>query len=71
VPIFVSGRFSNKGPKFTRISLPVKVILWVAVTFQFQSLLLASWAMGEWNVVVGNVVEEVDFVFVQKDTSTN
>jgi hypothetical protein len=41
------------------------------VTLQVQSGLLASWAVGEWNVVVGNVVEEMDFVLVKEKTSSN
>jgi len=68
----VSGVWERrKVGRLTRVSLPVEVILWIAVTLQFQSLLLAGWAMGKWNVVVGDVLEEVDFIFVQEKTGSN
>jgi hypothetical protein len=41
------------------------------VAFQVQPCLLACWAVGEWDVVVGYFVEEVDFVFVQEETGGN
>jgi hypothetical protein len=41
------------------------------VTLQVQSLLLAGRAVGEWNVVVGDVFEEMDFIFVQEKTGSN
>jgi len=63
------GRIGNLS--LTRISLPIKVVLGVAMTLQIQSCLLASWTMGEGNVVVCNIVEEVDFVFLQKKTCSN
>jgi hypothetical protein len=55
----------------TRISLPIEVVLRVAVTLQIKSGLLASWAMSEWNVVVGNIVEEMNFFLLQHKTSSN
>lgn len=39
------------------------------MTAQVQSRLLASRAVSERNVVVGNVVEEVDLLLVKQDTS--
>ncbi len=41
------------------------------MTLQVQSGLLTGWAVGEWNVVVGNVVKEMDFIFVQEETGSN
>ena len=49
----------------TRISLPIKVVFGIAVALQFQSRLLSGWAMGEWYVVVRDIVEEVDFFLLQ------
>jgi hypothetical protein len=68
----VSGVLEKrKVGRLTRVSFPVKVILWIAVTLQFQPLLVAGWAMGKWNVIVGDVLEEVDFIFVQEKTGSN
>jgi hypothetical protein len=53
----------------TGISLPVKVLLRVAVTFQFQPQLLPSRAMRKWDVVVRNIIKEVDLLFFEKETS--
>lgn len=41
------------------------------MTLQIQSCLFASGAMREWYVIVRNIVEEVDFFLVQKDSSSN
>ena len=49
----------------TAVAVPVKVILGVTVALVFQAVLLAGRAMGEGDVVVGNVVEEVDFVLLE------
>lgn len=47
--------------ELTRVTLPVKVVLGVAVAVTFESDLLSSWAVRERNVVISNVVEEVNF----------
>lgn len=57
--------------RLTRVALPVKVFRGIAVAFQVKSCLFASWAVGEWNVVVGDFVEEVDFFLLQKKTRSN
>jgi hypothetical protein len=68
----VSSQFREKQVGFlTRIPLPIKVVLWIAVTFQFQSLLLCGWAVGEWYVIIRDVVKELDFIFVQQETGSN
>jgi hypothetical protein len=69
--VFISGELEVKAKALTRVSLPVKIVLRIAVTLQVQSRLLAGRAVGEWNVIVGNIVEEMDFVFVQEETGSN
>jgi len=54
--------FEYPSVPLTGISLPIKVILWIAVTLQVQSGLLSSWAMSEWYMVVGDVVEEMNLL---------
>src|SRR5690242_2732190 len=49
----------------TAIAVPVKVVLGVAMTLVVQAILLAGGAVGEGYVVVGDVVEEVDLVFLE------
>lgn len=39
------------------------------MALEFQPLLLASWAVGEGNVVVSNVVEEVKLILVEHQAS--
>jgi len=41
------------------------------MTLQVQSRLLTSGAVGEWNVVVGNIVEEMDFVLVKEEAGSD
>lgn len=57
--------------RLTRVALPVKVLRGIAMAFQVKSCLLASWAVGEWDVVVGDFIEEVDFFLLQKKTRSN
>jgi hypothetical protein len=52
-------------PAETGVSVPVKVILRVAMTFVRQAIVLARWAMCERYVVVGDVVEKVYLLFLQ------
>lgn len=54
-----------------RIALPVKVLTWVAVTLQFNSDVLTCRAVCERNVVVGNIVEEMNFVSVEGQAGGN
>ncbi len=51
--------------RLTRIALPVKVVVGVAVALERRAHLLARRAVGEGHVVVGDVVEEVDLLLVQ------
>ena len=50
----------------TGISLPVKVVLGVAVALQLQPCLLSGRAMRERYVIIGDVVEEMNFFLVQE-----
>lgn len=50
----------------TGIALPVKVVLRVTVTTELLARLLARGTVGERNVVVGNVVEEVNLLLLQQ-----
>jgi len=55
----------------TGITFPVKVIFWIAVTFQVQASLLSSRTVREWDMIICNVIEEVDFFFFEKQTCGN
>lgn len=54
--------------QLTGVALPIKVVLGVAVALQVQSQLLAGGAVREGDVVVGNLVEEVDFFLLEQQT---
>lgn len=55
----------------TRITLPVKIVARIAVAFQIQPRLFTRRAVGEWNVIVSNLVEEVDIRPVEKKSGRN
>ena len=57
--------------KRTRVSLPIKVVLRIAVAFEFESQILSSRTMCKWDMVISNVVEEVNLVLSQKKTGSN
>ena len=63
--------FGKMKAELTRVSLPVKVVVGVAMALELLSQILASRAVREWNVVVGNVVEEVNFVPVEQKACSN
>lgn len=54
-----------------RVALPIKILLGVAVATEVKSSLLARGAVSEGNVVVGDIVEKLDLVLVQEQTSSN
>jgi hypothetical protein len=54
----------QKNFSLTRIPLPVKVVLRVAMTLGIRPYLLTSRAVRERDVVVSYIVEEVDFLFL-------
>ena len=70
--VIKSVNSSIKGRKswvrLTRVPLPVKVLLRVAVALAVQTVLLSGRAVGERNMVVGNVVEEVNLLLLQHQT---
>lgn len=41
------------------------------MALQFQSRLLASRAVGEWDVVIGDVVEKVNLLLLQQQPSSD
>ena len=47
------------------VAVPIKVILGIAVALVIEAVLLARRAMRKWDVVIGNIVEEVDLLFLQ------
>lgn len=57
--------------QLTAVSIPVKVFLGIAVALVVETVLLAGWAVRKRNMVVCNVVEEVNLVLVQHETSCN
>lgn len=54
------------GEGLTRVAVPIKVVLGVAVALVIYPELLVHGAVGEGDVVVRNVVEEVDVFFRKK-----
>jgi hypothetical protein len=55
----------------TGISLPIKVVLWIAMALQIQPCLLASRAVRERDVVIRDIVEEMDLFFLQEKTGSD
>lgn len=55
----------------TRVTLPVKVVLGVAVAVKRQPRLLARRAVGEGDVEVSNVVEEMNLILVKEEAGGN
>ena len=49
----------------TAVVVPVKVVLWLAVALVVEAVLLAGGAVGEGDVVVCNVVEEMNLFLLQ------
>jgi len=54
-------------PACATVAVPVKVVFGLAVAFEVQSVLLKSWAVGEGNVIIGNIIEEVDFLLLEHE----
>lgn len=72
VPGFRSDCFSQNGLEtLTGVALPVKVVIGVAVATEIQTSLLISWAVGEGDVVVSNILEEVELLLLKEKTSSN
>lgn len=57
--------------KLTRVTLPVKVVIGVAVATEIQTSLLVGGAVSERNVVVGDILEEVNLLLLKEKTSCN
>jgi hypothetical protein len=55
-------RKTTQESQLTGISLPIKIVLGITVTTEINPCLLACWAVGKRNMIVGDVVEEVDFI---------
>lgn len=55
----------------TRVTLPVKVVIRVAVATEIQTSLLISGAMSERNVIVGDILEEVNLLLLKEKTSSD
>ena len=41
------------------------------MAFVVEAVLCSCWAMGEWNMVVGNIIEEMDLVFWKEKRCCN
>jgi hypothetical protein len=54
-----------------RITLPVKVVIGVAVATKVQSSLLIGRAVSERNVVIGNILEKVNLLLLEEKTSSD
>lgn len=62
----LSGHVSRKRGlqevQHTRVSLPIKIILGIAVTLEFQAFERICRTVREWVVSVCNLIKEVDLV---------
>ena len=58
-------RMDKKGCKLTTISLPIEILLWIAMTFIIQPLLLFGRTMGKGDMPIRDIVKEMDFFFFQ------
>ena len=56
-------------PTGATIALPVEIVLRIAVTTQLEAKVLASRTVSEGHMVVSDVVEKVDLVFVEQESS--
>lgn len=57
--------------RLTAVAVPIKVVLGVAGALVVETVLLAGRAVREWNVIVGDVIEEVDFILLKHQTSSD
>lgn len=55
--------------KLTAVSVPVKVVLWIARALVVQAILLTSRAVGEGNMVICDVVEEMYLLLLEHKSS--
>ncbi len=62
---FLLREFMRPLARLTAVSIPIEVVLWIAGALVVQTVLLACGTMCEGDMVVGDVVEEVDFVLLQ------
>jgi hypothetical protein len=65
VPIWFWNAVELVIPCRARVSIPIKVVLRIAVALVIQTIFLAGRAVCEWDMIVSNVVEEVNFFFLQ------
>jgi hypothetical protein len=52
-------------PACAAVAFPIEVVFGITVAAQFQSEVFTCGAVGEGNVVVGDVVEEVNVLLVK------
>jgi hypothetical protein len=71
VPIWFWNAVELVIPCRARVSIPIKVVLRIAVALVIQTIFLAGRAVCEWDMIVSNVVEEVNFFFLQHQRSRN
>jgi ABC-type sulfate transport system permease subunit len=57
--------------KLTAVSVPVEIVLGVAGAFVLEAVVFTSRAVGEGNVVIGDVVEEMQLVLAKHQASGN
>lgn len=65
----VEDKKERKKKQLTGVALPVEVLLGVARALELGADLLARRAVGEGHVPVGDVVEEVDLLLLEHQTS--
>lgn len=53
--------------QLTGVAFPIEVVLRVAMTFQLHPLLVAGRAVGERDVVIGDIVEEMHFFLLEEE----
>jgi len=53
--------------ELTGIAFPIEVILRVTVAFQLHPFVVARRAVREWDVVIGDVIEEMEFFLFEQE----
>jgi hypothetical protein len=61
----IKKRSGGESVQLTGIPLPVEIIVWIAMTLQLFPQSVASRTMGEGDVIVCDIIEEMDLVLFQ------
>ena len=71
VPLWLLQLIHIKETVRTAVALPIEVLRGIAVASQFYADIFAGGTVGEGDVVVCDIVEEVDFVLVEEERGSD